>query len=249
MENISKYMPVLNKILIKDWQNWTPLYHAVYTGNIEMVDYLLSNKVDVTVKTNTSWNVYHLAANNGYVEILQALVMHNNDNVNDVDKKKWTPLYHAVHNGHIEIVNYLLSNKVDVTIKTETGWNVYHLAANNGYLEILQALVMYNNDNVNDVDKKKWTPLYHAVYKGHIEMVNYLLSNKADVTVKTWNGSNVYHSAAFNGNLEIMMALIESSCDSINEKDKEKRTPLSIASYRGHKNVTYMIECAQLTKK
>ena len=87
---------------------------------------MLSNKVDVTVKTETDSNVYHYAAYNGYLEFLQALVMHNNDNVNDVDKKNWTALYHGVYKGNIEMVNYLLSNKVNVTVKNETGWNVYH---------------------------------------------------------------------------------------------------------------------------
>ena len=100
-------MPVLNKTDKKDAKNWTPLYYAVSEGHIEIVNYLLSNKADVTVKTDQGWNVYHLAANKGHLQILQALVMHNNDYVNDVDNKNCTSLYHAVTEGHLEIVNYL----------------------------------------------------------------------------------------------------------------------------------------------
>ena len=63
--------------------------------------------------------------------------------LNKTDKLSWTPLYHAVSNGHIEIVNYLLSNKADVTAQTDVGVNVYHLAADKGNLQILQALIMH----------------------------------------------------------------------------------------------------------
>ena len=153
----------------------------VCKDNIEIVKYLLKNEADVTVKVE-SLNVYHIAASNGYLQILQALIMHNNDYVNDVDKKNSTPLYHAVCKDNIEIVNYLLKNEADVTVKTDRGWNVYHQAVYNDSLPILQALIMHNNDYVNDVDKENLTPLYHAVCKDNIEIVKYLLKNEADVT-------------------------------------------------------------------
>ena len=214
--------------------NWTPLYHAVYNGHIEIVNYLLSNKADVTVKTDEGWNVYRLAANKGHLQILQTLIMHNNDYVNDVGRSNWTPLYHAVYNGHIEIVNYLLSNKADVTVKTDEGWNVYRLAANKGHLQILQTLIMHNNDYVNDVGRSNWTPLYHAVYNGHIEIVNYLLSNKADVTVKTDEGWNVYRLAANKGHLQILQTLIMHNNDYVNDVGRSNWTPLYHAVYNGH---------------
>ena len=232
-----------------DKMNWTPLFHAVSKGHIDIVNYLLSNKADVSVKNDQGWNVYHRAANDGNLKILQELIMHNKDYINDVDKKNLTPLHHAVYKGHIEIVSYLLSNKADVSVKNDQGWNVYHRASNKGNLQILQALVMHNNDYVNDGDDTNYTPLYHAVSKGHIEIVNYLLSKKADVSVTTNQGWNVYHRAADYGNMKVMMALLESSCDLINGTNKAKETPLSIASNRGHKSLAYVIECAQLTKK
>ena len=218
-----------------DETNWTPLYHAVANGHIEIVNSLLSIKADVSVKTDKGgWNVYHKAANIGNLQILQELIMHNNEYVNDVDKGNWTPLYHAVSNGHIEIVNYLLSNKADVSVKAEKGWNVYHRAANNGRLKILQAISMHNNDYVNDGDETNWTPLYHAVANGHIEIVNYLLSIKADVCVKTVKGSNVYHRAANIGNLQILQAIIMHNNDYVNDGDKTNWTPLYHAVANGH---------------
>ena len=230
MKNITKYIPVLNKTDKKDTNKLTPLLYAVCECRIEIVSYLLSNNADVSVTIGGGSNVYHIAAYKGYLQILQALIVHNNDYVNDVDKENLTPLYHAVCAGHIKIVNYLLKNKADVTVKNDQGWNVYHQAANKGYLQILQALIMHNNDYVNDVDKKNWTPLYHAVSKGHIEIVKHMLKNKSNVTVKNYQGWNVYHEAAYNGNLKIMMALIESNCDLLNEMNEAKEIPLRIAS-------------------
>ena len=215
---------MLNKTDKKDTEHWTPLYHAVSEGQIEIVNYLLKNKADVTVKTGRGWNVYHQAAYNDSLQILQVLIMHNNDYVNDVDKENVTPLYHAVCKDNIEIVKYLLKNEADVTVKVES-LNVYHIAASNGYLQILQALIMHNNDYVNDVDKKNSTPLYHAVCKDNIEIVNYLLKNEADVTVKV-ESFNVYHIAANNGYLQILQALIMHNNDYVNYVSKENLTPL-----------------------
>ena len=213
--------------------NW-PLHHAVSEGHLEIVNYLLSNKADVTVQTDNGPNVYHGAAYNGNLQILQALILHNNDHINDVNKNNWTPLHCAVSKGHLEIVNYLLSNKADVTVQTDEGWNIYRMAACDGYLQILQALIMHNNDYVNDVNKNNWTPLHCAVSKGHLQIVNYLLSNKADVTVQICEGRNVYHMAACDGYLQILQALILHNNDYINDGDKNNITPLNYAVHKGH---------------
>ena len=209
-----------------DKMNCTPLYHAVFKGHIEIVNYLLRNKADVTDKIDQDWNISCLAASKGYFQILQALVMHNNDYVNNVDTINCTPLYYAVSEGHLEIVNYLLSNKADVSVSTNQGINVYHKASNKGYLHILQSLIMHNNDYVNVVDKKNWTPLYHATFEGHTEIVNYMLRKKADVTVKTDKGWNVYHLAARKGYMQILQALIMHNIDYVNDVDKMNWTPL-----------------------
>ena len=151
---------MLNKTGKKDTEHWTPLYHAVSEGQIEIVNYLLKNKADVTIKNDQGGNVYHEAAHNGYLQILEGLIIHNIDYVNDVDKLNMTPLYQAVAAGQIEIVNYLLNNKADVTIKADQGWNIYHCAAQEGYLQILEALIRHNSDYINEVQNMNWTPLY-----------------------------------------------------------------------------------------
>lgn len=57
------------------------------------------------------------------------------------------------------------------------------LASKLGFPDIASLLIAFGAD-INFKDKNGWTPLMHAVGKGHLEMVKLLLSNQVDVTAK-----------------------------------------------------------------
>ncbi|ODQ45530.1 hypothetical protein PICMEDRAFT_28173, partial [Pichia membranifaciens NRRL Y-2026] len=57
------------------------------------------------------------------------------------------------------------------------------LASKLGFPDIASLLIAFGAD-INFKDKNGWTPLMHAVGKGHLEMVKLLLSNQVNVAVK-----------------------------------------------------------------
>ena len=94
---------------------------------------------------------------------------------------------------------------------------------------------------MNDVDEKRFTALYLAVQQGNSDVVRCLLSNGADVSIKMIDGWSVYHKVAYDGNFEIMKALVQYSSEYINDTDGVNETPVVIASRKGHLNIVQLL--------
>lgn len=72
------------------------------------------------------------------------------------------------------------------------------LASKLGFPDIASLLIAFGAD-INFRDKHGWTPLMHAVGKGHIEMVKLLVSNQADISLKDKKGRTVLDLLEENG--------------------------------------------------
>ena len=215
----------------------TPLYCAVCNGHTEIVEYLLINDADVSIKTAIGRYVYHNTAYNGNLNILKILVSHNSIHVNDVDNENFTALHLAVRQNHEDVVKYLLVKGADVATKTDIGRSIYHSAAYYGYMSILQLLTSHDNRYINDADNKGFTPLYLAVQQGKIDITRYLLSKKAIISTKTSLRRTLYHKAAYDGNLSILQLLVSHNGTNVNEVDNETFTALHLAVQQNHEDV------------
>lgn len=54
-----------------------------------------------------------------------------------------------------------------------------------GDLEDVETLISENSSCIHLVDFKNWTPLHHAVIRGHYEIANFLIQQGAIVSVLT----------------------------------------------------------------
>ena len=52
-------------------------------------------------------------------------------------------------------------------------------------------------------DKKGWTLLHHAVYKGALEVVKVLLDSEANVNIQDKHGRTALLLGSYRGNLEV----------------------------------------------
>ena len=57
-------------------------------------------------------------------------------------------------------------------------------AAQYGNLEMVRYLIESANANVNAINEVGETPIFGAIYEGHLKIVNYLLSKNANVNTK-----------------------------------------------------------------
>ena len=71
----------------------------------------------------------HIAAQNGYLEIVELLLEHGaNPNVQDNDGR--TPLHYAVENCHVDVARVLLDHGADPTIRDNEGMTPLDYSSN-----------------------------------------------------------------------------------------------------------------------
>jgi ankyrin repeat protein len=110
-------------------------------------------------------------------------------------------------------------------------------AALKGDLEAVKTLLKANPNLVfsKDTNYFGYTPLHAAAEKGHKEVAELLLTNKADVHAKCDNGWTPLHAAAYHGHEDVVVLLVANKAD-VNAKDYDGYTPLHMAAM-GHKDI------------
>src|SRR5260370_10422126 len=112
-----------------------------------------------------------------------------------------------------------------------------HDAARDGDLARVQELLKDNRDRVfSKDDEYDWTPLHFATQKGHKDVAELLLANKADVNAKSIGGETPLHVAALNGQKELAELLLANKAD-VNSRTIDEQTPLHFAAFNGQKEL------------
>jgi ankyrin repeat domain-containing protein 50 len=167
------------------------LYLAVRDGDKDTVELLLQQP---DVEPNTHYGEYdmtplHEAISGGHLNVVEALLLHPQVDVNSVNMYGRSALRCAVNEGHSDIVNALLRRSdLDINSVDKSGWSALMFTANRGYSDIVNALLQRSDIDVNQPDHTGWTPLTDAVGAGHAEIVRMLLSHKdIDITAsRVW---------------------------------------------------------------
>ncbi len=109
-------------------------------------------------------------------------------------------------------------------------------AADQGNLKAIQGLIR-SGKFVDSEGRFGTTALMRATYRGHHDIVRYLLSVGADPNMTDVGGATPLHLAARQGRQKIVDLLLAHDAD-INVIDREGWTPLMRASLHGHDAVT-----------
>lgn len=136
------------------------------------------------------------AVQTGDLATLRRLVTASN--VNTTNAHGNTLLHEAVSSGFTDIVNFLLKERnANPNLINNKGEAALHWAAIGGKNseEILSTLLS-RGANINiQTQKEGWTPLHIAAGKGHLNLVEMLVSRGADIRLLSFSGSNALNLA------------------------------------------------------
>ncbi|XP_031786427.1 serine/threonine-protein phosphatase 6 regulatory ankyrin repeat subunit B isoform X2 [Nasonia vitripennis] len=121
------------------------------------------------------------------------------------------PLMKAIVYENNELVEMLLKRKANITSHNTT---VLHLAAERRLLNMLQLILSYNVD-VNAVDSSD------------IAIIKLLLSKRAKIEFKDYNGVNPLHFAVKLNDMKVLQQFVQ-ACPDVNVTDKDGNTILHI---------------------
>eukprot|EP01114_Cavostelium_apophysatum_P023742 TRINITY_DN9048_c0_g1_i1.p1 TRINITY_DN9048_c0_g1~~TRINITY_DN9048_c0_g1_i1.p1 ORF type:complete len:167 (-),score=26.23 TRINITY_DN9048_c0_g1_i1:7-507(-) len=106
-------------------------------------------------------------------------------------------------------------------------------AAADGNLEQVKARLSSVGSKINAQDTQGKTALHEAARWGHLNVIQYLIEQKADPNLKTKEGTSVLHLAALNGHNHVVEYLVKEVKFNINARDNYGDTPLITASGSG----------------
>lgn len=191
---------------------------AIENGYPQKVKRLISDRKIKLFEGELSYLTLLLDIDNG-VEILNILFENGWNSKINIDSL----LYKSAEKGNVKIFEELLKYGADINYKFKDEWTSLYIAACN------------NNLSINVIGGDGSTPLYVACQNGHSDMVQELITNKADQNI-CFGGHSPLYIACQNG----FSKIVEILCNSFNSKAKVNgsspngSTPLYVAAQNGH---------------
>ena len=108
----------------------TLLHASSITGQIELVQWLLSHDADPNFREQNGRTPLHLAAHNGRLEVVQMLLQHNADtNMRGDDCQ--TPLHRASEHRYPDVARLLLEHGAEINARDMDGSTPLHMVLQN----------------------------------------------------------------------------------------------------------------------
>ena len=211
-----------------DYAGNSILHYAVWSGNLELVQYLLQScNMNDSIKNNEGLTAMHIAAAGNYVDILKFMYQRRNllsfssSPQEELSVSGMTAFHRAVQSGSYETVDYLLSNNnnnnsnnedyFDINMTICNGNTALHIACRHGFLSIVQCLIKYNA-KVNIQNEYSITPLHYACISGQRNIVEHLIDTfQADLHICLPDGSHCLHLSAQHGKHDICEYILHHS--------------------------------------
>jgi ankyrin repeat protein len=180
---------------------------------VEFIDLLISSVISNKLKERHSDN---------YQEILKDLL--NSQTSND----QYTPLHYAIMSNRKLICKKFISLGADISLCTNRGQGVMHLAASSGNVYLLTYFTKELGLDFNVRDSTGETPLHIASAEGQDTTAILLIAWSSDLNLGDSEGLTPLHMAAFSKNYRIIRHLLMSGSN-ISSRDSTGKTPLDIA--------------------
>lgn len=195
-------------------------------------------------RNNEGENIIHVAAREGRIEFLKALLGNlsldeKNKYINKLDNNGQTPLLLAASYGHEEIVHVLLEKGAQHNITDEDDNTFVQLALDNNHFSLLMNL---NDDLKNQYDifkKVNQKQLFKAIQKDDEDAMNVILEQQPTfVFNKNTERRTLLHKAMKKGHLTIANAILSKIPEGklkkfLMAKDKKGNTALHLAAKQG----------------
>lgn len=214
----------------------TSLYGAARHDQEDLVRLLLQQEATKVNLTTYQYTPLMAAALNGYIGIVKAFLPIQRLEINKGSEERGhTALMVAALYNEPEAVEALLTHPdIDINCQDEGGSTALILAAEEGYRRIVETLLNKGADTEVKQVGSLGTALNRAIDYNQIPVVELLLARGANVHHKDVFERGMLHSAAVNGQSEVLEVLLESDKTlDVNMQDVNGKTALHDAARNG----------------
>jgi ankyrin repeat protein len=234
--------------------SYTCLYIAANHGFVKIVKLLLSRGVKVDERYGTVRSPLFIASKNGHYSVVRCLISYG-ANINIVYDGVFlrTALNAAISNGFYKVVKLLIQEGADQYCAASVpnrSWPIspVFLAARHDQLCILKYLL---ENQCNNVNQQQYTDIsittFHvAVFSRSLHVVQYLISQGADVNCinqysSHWHEFPLLTAVGSGCNQMVRLLLVNGA--NVNQVDKDRQSSLHLAcKHNQYETVKILIE-------
>ncbi|XP_069119475.1 uncharacterized protein [Argopecten irradians] len=195
---------------------------------------------DIPTQRSRSFSCYHLAAFNGFTELV-LLYLSTGIDVNLLNSKNDSAVLWAARWGHVTTVSVLLDNNADANIENDKKSTALHWAVRYEQSNTVKILLKKGKVSPNHIRSMGLVaPLVLASAIGNNRIVKLLLTHGADVNIVIRGGECALHHAAKEGHIKVVKTLLRYGAD-INRQDEKGDMAINLASLKGHADIVNIL--------
>ncbi|XP_046562245.1 ankyrin repeat domain-containing protein 50-like [Haliotis rubra] len=220
----------------------TAVMLAAANGHRDVVEMFVDQGATVSFVDEAGNNILHCACRKGDMEAVKYILSQKMVDINSYGPRKKTPVMVAAEHGHKEVVKLLVTHGADLSLSVKGRDNILHIACNRGQFDVVKYLLSLSSVDINSRGYNKRTPLMAAVEHGHKEVVELLVTHRADLSLSVKGRDNILHIACKSGQLfDIVKYLLSLNSVDINSRGYKKRTPVMTAGEWGTKQMVELL--------
>ena len=247
MEN---YSALLEKSNLYNDKNYSPLDVSCICGNMSIIKYIMEDSQLELTETNKI-EAFYCASLAEHSDVMHYLFKNTNKTlipsyVSIKSISNTTPCHVACGSGSLDVVKTfveaVLNSKPSLlTESNDDGYNIFHFAATNRSLSVMNYLIDFLSDtlSINSLLEAKTneghTPLYLSCANGHISVAKVLATScPSTISMVDNNGRGLMHAVAHSNNVELIEYLADEYHFKSDAMDNTGMTPLHIAAEIGN---------------
>ncbi|MBR6412676.1 MAG: ankyrin repeat domain-containing protein [Alphaproteobacteria bacterium] len=157
------------------------------------------------------------------------------------DENDELPIVKAIYAQNIGIIKYLISQKVNLYATDLSGQTTMMICARNGFLDIAKLLLTAGYAINRSIPTTDQTVMGLTVWNNHLEMVQWLLNNGANVDMADNQGWTPLMIAAYSGFTDIVTELLKHHPDT-DKKNNRGSTAFDLAVFRNHPDIVRLLK-------
>lgn len=241
-----KILSLLNKykcdMNAKTRNHKTPLYYALKTHQLDVIDYLLGLGVDVNVLVYPEKHTpLHEAIHLRYMDVVKKLLSVKNLKINTRNTRGETPLVHATRTHFLEAFDSLLEAGAKCDVQDEKGNTALMMGVIRG-MDYVRPLIK-KGANLNIRNKRNQTALsfaLHILISEDPEMVCYLVENGADPNIVGDDGNPPIVLSSIVGAFEVAQKLIKHGVE-VTSRNEQGYNALHVAAWNGYTDIVNLL--------
>lgn len=237
-----------------------PIFKAIETKNSDIVSLMIEiqnnlcendkRHINFSVSNRFKKNLIHQAIIMREPSMVQLIVPHCSDLINDYDCEGNMPIILAIKTGKIEIVKLIAeAPNIDINKKTPNCVTAFETAISNGNIDIINYFINLPGVDLNFTDDIGFSAFHFAASINSAEVIDVLLkSGKMDPNALTPEHISPLHTAAIKGHDKTVEALLKCKDVDPNIPAIDGQLPVHMAVRSGNINcVKAFIDSGRVT--